>query len=150
MVPAESFVLGALSYAGRPAGVWIYGSFFISYRREVADALLPLKTLLDDAKECWWSSSFCVQHMTGVYLQGHCLLSDRLVVRDSKAGSYPRKGCNSSNMRRIWELTLNSHPDTNELRDTFHLFAEPYLEWGRARNLAAVASMSIRPNHLSK
>ena len=150
MVPAESFVLDADSYAGRPAGVWMYDSFFIAYRREVADALLPLRTSLDDAKECWWSSSFYVQHMTGVYLQGHCLLSDRLVVRNSKAGSYPRKGCNSSNMRRVWEVSLNSHSDTTVLRETFHRFAEPYLEWGRARVLAAVANMSIQPNYLQQ
>ena len=132
MVPSYRSLLDQRRYKGRPVGVWQYDSFFVAYHRELADALLPLNTSLDDAKVCWWSSSFYIQYLSGIHLQGHCLLSDKLVVQGMKEGTYPRQGCRRN---WVWKLIKATHADIMPSLDDLDKIAGPtwYLEWGVAR-----------------
>ena len=121
---------------GRPAGVWCHDSWFVAYHRELADALLPLDTSLDDVNGCWWDSSFYVQYVSQLHLQGHILLSDKLVVRGLFEGTYPRHGCHGYGPR-MWEVVNSRHKDLEPALDclvnSFARVGSWYREWGVAR-----------------
>ncbi|CAE7722829.1 unnamed protein product [Symbiodinium necroappetens] len=132
MIPAFNFVLDERRYKGRPVGVWCYDSFFVAYHRELADALLPLDASLDDVDACWWDSSFYIQYLSQIHLQGHILVSDKLVVRGLIKGTYPRHGCYGHGAR-MWELVKSRHENFGASLKHVAGVGSWYLEWGAAR-----------------